>query len=57
MVLPIVALVIGGFASLTMLTKNSFLEEINKQYVVDRARQGPDASAACSTATSSATRC
>ncbi len=33
MTLPITALVIGGFAGLTMLTKNSFIEEINKQYV------------------------
>lgn len=31
--LPTVALVISGFASLTMLTKNSFLDEINKLYV------------------------
>ena len=28
--LPVLAMVIGGFASLTMLTKNSFLDEINK---------------------------
>jgi len=39
-VLPIVALVIGGFASLTMLTKNSFLEEINKQYVTTARSKG-----------------
>jgi len=38
--LPILALVIGGFASLTMLTKNSFLEEINKQYVVTARAKG-----------------
>ena len=38
--LPISALVIGGFASLTMLTKNSFLEEINKQYVVTARAKG-----------------
>jgi microcin C transport system permease protein len=31
--LPVAALVAGSFATLTMLTKNSFLEEINKQYV------------------------
>lgn len=31
--LPIVAMVIGGFATLTFLTKNSFLDEIQKQYV------------------------
>lgn len=31
--LPVAAMVISGFASLTMLTKNSFLEEIRKNYV------------------------
>lgn len=31
--LPVLAMVIGGFASLTMLTKNSFLDQINLQYV------------------------
>jgi len=40
MVLPISALVIGGFASLTLLTKNSFLEEINKQYVLTARAKG-----------------
>ena len=40
MVLPTIALVIGGFAGLTMLTKNSFLEEINKQYVVTARAKG-----------------
>ncbi|MGE5505980.1 MAG: microcin C ABC transporter permease YejB [Actinomycetota bacterium] len=38
--LPVTALVVGGFASLTMLTKNSFLEEINKQYVVTARAKG-----------------
>jgi microcin C transport system permease protein len=38
--LPIAALVVGGFASLTMLTKNSFLEEINKQYVTTARAKG-----------------
>jgi microcin C transport system permease protein len=38
--LPVLALVIGGFASLVMLTKNSFLEEINKQYVVTARAKG-----------------
>ena len=38
--LPILALVIGGFAGLTMLTKNSFLDEINKQYVVTARAKG-----------------
>jgi microcin C transport system permease protein len=40
MVLPTVTLVIGGFAGLTMLTKNSFLEEINKQYVLTARAKG-----------------
>ena len=40
MVLPITALVVGGFASLTMLTKNSFLEEIRKHYVVTARAKG-----------------
>ncbi len=40
MILPITALVIGGFAGLTMLTKNSFIEEINKQYVVTARSKG-----------------
>lgn len=38
--LPVLALVIGGFAGLTMLTKNSFLEEINKQYVIAARAKG-----------------
>lgn len=38
--LPIVALTIGGFATLTMLTKNSFLEEISKQYVLTARSKG-----------------
>ena len=40
MVLPTAAMVIGGFASLTMLTKNSFLEEIGKQYTVTARAKG-----------------
>jgi microcin C transport system permease protein len=40
MTLPIVAMVIGGFASLTMLTKNSFIDELNKQYVVTARAKG-----------------
>jgi len=39
-VLPITASVIGGFAGLTMFTKNSFLEEINKQYVMTARAKG-----------------
>ncbi|MGF1736324.1 microcin C ABC transporter permease YejB [Photobacterium satsumensis] len=42
--LPILAMVIGGFATLTMLTKNSFLDEINKQYVVTARAKGLDES-------------
>ncbi len=38
--LPIISMVIGGFASLTFLCKNSFLEEINKQYVVAARAKG-----------------
>jgi len=38
--LPVLSLIIGSFASLTMLTKNSFLEEINKQYVVTARAKG-----------------
>ena len=38
--LPVVSMVIGGFASLAMLTKNTFLEEINKQYVVTARSKG-----------------
>jgi microcin C transport system permease protein len=40
--LPVLSMVIGGFAGLTMLTKNSFLEEINKQYVVTARSKGLD---------------
>jgi microcin C transport system permease protein len=38
--LPVVSLLIGSFATLTILTKNSFLEEINKQYVVTARAKG-----------------
>jgi microcin C transport system permease protein len=38
--LPVLAMVIGGFASLVMLTKNSFMEEINKQYVLTAKAKG-----------------
>jgi microcin C transport system permease protein len=38
--LPIAALTVGSFASLTMLTKNSFLDEINKQYVLTARAKG-----------------
>ncbi|HXV25749.1 MAG TPA: microcin C ABC transporter permease YejB [Alphaproteobacteria bacterium] len=38
--LPILAMVVGGFASLTMLTKNSFLDQINQQYVLTARAKG-----------------
>ncbi len=40
MILPVAAMVISGFAGLTMLTKNSFLDEINKQYVLTARAKG-----------------
>jgi microcin C transport system permease protein len=40
LVLPTAAMVVGGFASLTLLTKNSFLEEISKQYVMTARAKG-----------------
>lgn len=38
--LPVTAIVISGFAGLTLLTKNSFIEEINKQYVMTARSKG-----------------
>lgn len=38
--LPVLAMVIGGFAGLTMLSKNSFIEEINKHYVATARAKG-----------------
>ena len=38
--LPVTALVIGNFATLTLLTKNSFLDEIGKQYVTTARAKG-----------------
>lgn len=40
MVLPITASVVGSFAVMTMLTKNSFIEEIHKQYVITAKAKG-----------------
>ena len=40
LVLPVSALVIGGFATLTILTKNSVLNEITRQYVVTARAKG-----------------
>ena len=39
-VLPVTALVIGAFATTTLLTKNSFLDEIKKQYVMTARAKG-----------------
>ncbi|MEM8754020.1 MAG: microcin C ABC transporter permease YejB [Pseudomonadota bacterium] len=38
--LPVLAMAISGFATLTLLTKNSFLDEIGKQYVVTAKAKG-----------------
>ncbi len=38
--LPVISLTIGGFAYLSMLTKNSFLEEISKQFVLTARAKG-----------------
>ncbi len=38
--LPTVCIVIGGIASLTMLTKNSFMDELSKQYVLTAKAKG-----------------
>ncbi len=38
--LPVLAMVIGGFASLTLLTKNAFLDEIHKAYVTTARAKG-----------------
>jgi len=38
--LPVTAMVTSGFASLTMLTKNCFLDEISKQYVLTARAKG-----------------
>jgi len=40
LVLPITASVLGSFAVITMLTKNSFIEEIRKQYVITARAKG-----------------
>lgn len=40
MTLPIISMVVGGFAALTFFVKNSFLEEINKQYVLTAYAKG-----------------
>lgn len=40
LVLPVTALVVGGFATLTLLTKNSFLDEMARQYVITARAKG-----------------
>ena len=40
LVLPVLAMSISGFATLTLLTKNSFLDEIKKQYVMTARAKG-----------------
>ncbi len=42
MTLPVAALTIGSFATLTMLTKNSFIEELSKQFVLTARAKGLD---------------
>ena len=38
--LPITAMVVGGFATLTLLTKNSFIDQIHMQYVTTARAKG-----------------
>ena len=38
--LPIIASTISAFATLTLLTKNSFMDEIQKQYVITARAKG-----------------
>ena len=40
LVLPLTALGIGSFATMTLLTKNSFIDEIKKQYVITARAKG-----------------
>ncbi len=40
LVLPVTAMVIGGFATLAMLTKNSFIDQIRQQYVMTARAKG-----------------
>ncbi len=40
--LPVLSIAIGGFAGLTMLTKNSFLDELGKQYILTARAKGLD---------------
>ena len=56
LVLPIISMGLAAFATMTLLTKNSFLDEIRKQYVLTARAKGMP-SARCSMATCSATPC
>ncbi len=38
--LPVLSMVIGGFATLTLLTKNSFLDQLQQQYVLTAKAKG-----------------
>ena len=38
--LPVISMTVGGFATLTMLTKNSFLDQIHQQYVMTAYAKG-----------------
>ncbi len=38
--LPVIAITISSFATLTLLTKNSFLDELGKQYVITAKAKG-----------------
>ncbi len=38
--LPVIAMTVGGLAGLTFLTKNAFLEEMGKQYVITAKAKG-----------------
>ena len=40
LVLPIISMALGAFATMTLLTKNSFLDEIRKQYVLTARAKG-----------------
>jgi microcin C transport system permease protein len=40
LILPVLAMVIGGFASLTLLVKNSFIDQISQQYVLTARSKG-----------------
>jgi microcin C transport system permease protein len=40
LVLPIISMGLGAFATMTLLTKNSFLDEVRKQYVLTARAKG-----------------